>query len=99
MKIANAVPALVQQGFNEWTLVVHDASGNPVDGTITVSSTMPDHGHASPTLPTITPKGGGIYDLAEINLTMVGVWQIAITITSPTINDTVTFMFCVDGST
>ena len=79
------MPSVVQQGLNEWTVLVLDAGGNPVDGTLTITSLMPDHNHGSPTQATITPKGGGSYDVAGINLSMRGVWQVSLTITSPAI--------------
>jgi hypothetical protein len=99
VQIEAAIPAVVQQGLNEWTVLVHDESGNAVDGTLSVSSIMPDHNHGSPTLPTVTPKGSGTYDVAGINLSMRGVWQVTLSIAGASLNDTVTFTFCVDGST
>ncbi len=96
--IESGIPSVVQQGLNEWMVKITDATGNPVDGTVSVLSSMPDHGHSSPTLPTITPKGNGEYDIANINLSMRGVWTVTISIASPTVNDDATFTFCVDGS-
>lgn len=96
--IENATPQVVQQGLNEWTVSIKDSSGAPVDGTVSVLSSMPDHGHDSPTLPTITPKGNGEYDIANVNLSMRGVWTVTISIASPTLNDDATYTFCVDGS-
>jgi hypothetical protein len=96
--IMSASPSIVQEGLNEWTVTIKDSNGNPVDGTVSVLSSMPDHGHNSPTLPVITPQGNGQYDIAQINLSMRGVWTITISIASPTITDDTTFTFCVDGS-
>jgi hypothetical protein len=97
--IASATPSVVQQGLNEWTVGIHDTSGMPVDGTVTISPFMPDHGHGSPTPATITAMGGGQYDIAGINLSMEGVWTITIAVTSPSLTDSVAFTFCVDGTT
>ena len=96
--IESATPSVVQQGLNEWTVSIHDASGAPVDGTVTITPYMPDHGHGSPTLATITPKGGGDYDISGINLSMRGVWQITIAVQSATVSDSAVFTFCVDGA-
>jgi hypothetical protein len=97
-EIESATPSVVQQGLNEWTVAVHDSSGAPVDGALGEKAWMPDHGHGSPTLPTITAKGGGEYDVSGINLSMRGVWQITLSITSPTVSDAAVFTFCVDGA-
>lgn len=96
--IESGTPSVVQQGLNDWTVKITDASGTPIDGTVSVLSSMPDHGHNSPTLPTITPKGNGEYDIANINLSMRGVWTVTISIASASVNDDATFTFCVDGS-
>ena len=96
--IESGTPAVVQQGLNEWIVKITDASGNPADGTVTVVSSMPDHGHNSPTPATITDNGNGEYDIAGINLSMRGVWTITISIASASLDDSATFTFCVDGS-
>jgi len=96
--ITSANPSVVQQGLNDWIVAVHDTSGAPVDGTLTILPFMPDHGHGSPTNATITPQGGGVYDVSGINLSMRGVWQITLTIASSAVNDSAVFTFCVDGA-
>lgn len=97
--IASATPSAVQQGLNEWTVGIHDSGGMPVEGTVTLSPFMPNHGHGSPTPATITPLGGGQYDIAGINLSMEGVWTITMTVASPSLTESVAFTFCVDGTT
>ena len=89
----------MQQGLNDWNVRVHDASGTPITGTLTLASIMPDHGHGSPTVATITSNGDGTYAISGINLSMRGVWQITLTIASTSMNDSASFTFCVDGST
>ncbi len=96
--IVSATPSVVQQGLNEWTVSITNA-GAPVNGTVTINEVMPDHGHGSPTLATVTPTGNGQYDIAGINLSMRGVWTVTISVASPTLSDSVAFTFCVDGST
>jgi hypothetical protein len=98
ISIASATPTVVQQGLNDWTVAIHDPQGAPVDGTVTIAAFMPDHNHGSPTPATVTPQGNGQYDISGINLSMRGVWTITISVASPTINDSATFTFCVDGA-
>jgi hypothetical protein len=98
VRIVEATPAPVVQGLNDWTVVLEDPSGKPIDGaTLSVKPSMPDHGHGSPTLTQIAPLGGGRYKVTGINLAMRGVWLIPIVASGP-VNDQAAFTFCVDGS-
>jgi hypothetical protein len=99
VKILTATPAPVQQGLNDWVIELLDANGQPLDGaTIDVKPTMPDHGHGSPTVATVTPQGQGRYDLSNINLSMRGVWLVTLVVSSTQGGDQVSFTFCVDGT-
>ena len=93
-----ATPTGITQGTNEWTLLVATPTGTPLDGlALAVKPTMPDHGHGSSVVPTVTALGGGRYRVSELSLPMRGVWSIAIAATG-SVNDSATFTFCVDGS-
>jgi len=96
--ILSATPSTVQQGLNDWNVRVRDAGGTPIAGTLSITSVMPDHGHGSPTIATVTSNGDGTYAISGINLSMRGVWQITLTIASPQMNDSASFDFCVDGT-
>ena len=96
--ILAATPSVVQQGLNDWNVRVRDASGTPVVGSLSITSVMPDHGHGSPTIATVTANGDGTYAITGINLSMRGVWQVTLTIASPQMNDAASFDFCVDGT-
>lgn len=96
--ILSATPSAVSQGLNDWNVRVRDAGGTPIVGALTIASVMPDHGHGSPTVPTITANGDGTYAISGINLSMRGVWQVTLTIASSQMNDSASFDFCVDGS-
>ena len=96
--IMSATPSVVQQGLNDWNVRVRDAGGTPIAGALTITSVMPDHGHGSPTIATVTANGDGTYCISGINLSMRGVWQVTLTITSPQMNDSASFDFCVDGT-
>ena len=98
VRIVEATPSPVVQGLNDWTLVVEDPSGKPLDGaTLSIKATMPDHGHGSPTITQIAPLGSGRYRVTGINLAMRGVWLVPIVVTG-TVNDQASFTFCVDGT-
>jgi hypothetical protein len=77
------------QGLQEAQLVVTDTkSGAPVDGlSITVVPWMPAMGHGTSLLPTVLPKGGGVYEIDQLSLFMAGEWELRLTFTGPT-NDT-----------
>ena len=98
VRIVEATPASVVQGLNDWTLVLEDPSGKPLDGALlSVKPTMPDHGHGSPTITQIAPLGGGRYRVTGINLAMRGVWVVPVAVTGP-VADQASFTLCVDGS-
>lgn len=90
-------PAPPARGNDTWSLHVTNSSGTALPGlALSVSTLMPDHGHGSPTIPTITDKGGGDYTVTPLYLFMPGVWHIwFFTAAAPT--DTVDFFFCVQG--
>lgn len=98
VELTGATPSDIAQGTNEWTLLVTSPTGAPLDGlTLAVKPTMPDHGHGSSVVPTVTALGGGRYRASELSLPMRGVWSIAVQATG-SVNDSATFVFCVDGS-
>jgi len=99
MKVAlvSSTPAPPATHLNDWTLKVTDAGGTPLPSlTLNVGTLMPDHGHASPTTPTITNKGGGTYEIGQLNLFMPGVWHVWF-FTPGAPSDTADFFFCVQG--
>lgn len=95
--IMDAQPAPPGRGNNTWTIALKDGSGKALDGlTVTAKSCMPKHGHCATVVPTITPKGGGLYDLTPLDLYMPGYWQITIA-TTGAVTDQAVFDFCVEG--
>ena len=96
----DASPAPPAKGDNTWTLRVTDTSGAPLPGlTMEVGTWMPDHGHGSPIVPTVTEDGEpGTYVIDPLNFFMAGLWEITITLSDPSggaSTDTV-FRFCID---
>ncbi len=63
-------------------LTVTDAGGAPVDGlAVAVVPFMPSHGHGASVKPTVTPRGGGRYELTNVSLFMPGSWELRTTFT------------------
>jgi hypothetical protein len=99
VKLMEATPAPPAKQSNALTFVVTDAAGKPVDGaTLSVTPFMPDHGHGSSVKPTVTPMGGGTYDVANVYLPMPGLWRLTVTVQMPNVAaQDVAFSFCIDG--
>ncbi|MEO8800946.1 MAG: FixH family protein [Polyangiaceae bacterium] len=98
VKLTSIDPNPVFKGDNDWKVTVVDASGNAVVGaTITAKPFMPDHGHGSSIVPTVTEAGGGSYDVNHLNLFMPGIWQVTFAVTTAAgVHDAAVFTFCVD---
>ncbi|HEX7663059.1 MAG TPA: FixH family protein [Polyangiaceae bacterium] len=98
VKLTNIDPNPVYKGDNDWTISVVDASGAPVTAaTIKVTPFMPDHGHGSSIVPTVTEQSGGSYDVNHVNLFMPGIWQITFDVTTAAgVHDASVFTFCVN---
>lgn len=98
VKLVSADPAPPLRGMNTWQVQVQDGSGNPIDGaTVSVDLYMPDHGHSSPTTPTVTAQSNGAYEISNLNFFMPGVWRARFTVTRDTTTELVDFFFCVAG--
>jgi len=99
VKLMEATPAPPAKQSNALTFQLTDAAGKPVDdATLSVTPFMPDHGHGSSVKPTITPKGGGTYDVANVYLPMPGLWRLTVTVQLPNVAaQDVAFSFCIDG--
>ena len=97
--LEQSVPAPPIKGTNTWTLKVLDGSAQPVsDASLTVKPFMPDHGHGTSVVPQVAPAGDA-YTISNLYLFMAGLWQVTITVTTPsgTQNDAAVFSFCVEG--
>lgn len=93
-------PGPPTRGTNAWTIKVTDGAGAPMTGaSITVAPFMPDHGHPSSTVPTITPQTDGVYSIAQLVLFMPGVWRVTIGVSTGDAGpaETVAFFFCIAG--
>jgi hypothetical protein len=100
MSFVSANPAPPGEGENYWTLKVTDGSGAPLTGaTFDVKPWMPDHGHGSSIIPSMTPMSvPGEYDVGILEFFMPGIWQTTITEEGTTgAPEAVVFTFCVAG--
>ncbi len=81
-------------GKNNIDLIVHDKNDRDVVGaSLTVEAYMPDMGHGIDIEPVIVEKGGGLYQVKELPLTMPGHWQLIVTVQSETEKDRAVFDF------
>jgi len=101
VELMDSNPGPPIKGVNNWTVVITDAGGVPVDdATLAVTPFMPAHNHGSTVKAVVTPMAHGAYAIAPLYFFMSGVWQTTLDI-KPTgadaIADSVVFSFCVDG--
>src|SRR5438309_1568103 len=67
--LTQATPAPPARDINTWTVHAADASGQALPAlNMSVKTLMPDHGHGSPTVPTVTNQGGGNYKIDQLYL-------------------------------
>lgn len=71
------------RGMISARLIVTDrGSARAVDGlTLAVEPHMPSMGHGTATVPRVTPKGSGTYQVDDLDLFMAGRWELRIAIT------------------
>lgn len=86
------------RGTNAFTVQVTDGSGANVAGaTLTVTPTMPDHGHTT-TPPSVTANADGTYTISGLYFFMDGIWQISVLVaTDAGPVGTVALDFCIEG--
>ena len=58
---------------------------------------MPDMGHGTSIVPSMTSNGDGTYAVQPLYLFMAGVWSITFTRPASGISDSAAFFFCVEG--
>lgn len=81
-EIVTATPSPPQRGageagMNTWTTKLTLDGTKPADGSITVKTYMPEHGHGSPRVPEVTPNADGTYAVTGLYLFMAGLWEIS----------------------
>jgi hypothetical protein len=87
-------PAPPAVGENAFTLSIYEASGAPITGArVTVTPSMPSHGHGSDADPIVSEPGAGVYEVSNVMLQMMGVWQIDIEVETEAGLDLARFAF------
>ena len=99
--LLSSAPAPPALNDNTFVMQVTDPDGNAVAGDLSVALDMPDHGHSSPTLPTIAyDRATSSFTLDSMNLFMVGLWRLTFSfqpVSGSTADaDSAVFKFCVD---
>ena len=81
--------------IHAWVATVTDSDGKPVeDAKIAVNGGMPGHGHGLPTAPEMTEVlGPGVYKIDGVKFSMVGAWELRLTIEAPAGTDEAVFAF------
>jgi len=96
-QLMSSDPGPPLRGTNVWELKVLDSMGQPVSGaTLTVTPFMPEHGHGSSVVPTVSPDSDN-YKISNLYLFMPGLWRVTIGATAGQVTDSAAFTFCVAG--
>jgi hypothetical protein len=83
----------IRNGRNVADLRIRDSEGKPLEGAeIEVTPWMPEMGHGVPYVPTVTEKGGGLYNVV-FHFTMTGRWELKMAIRKGDVEDNVVFEF------
>lgn len=84
----------LQTGVNEIDLIIHDKNDEDVVGAeVTVTPWMPEMGHGVFERPSVTERGGGLYSVDNIILTMGGHWELRINVMKDNLEDSAVFDF------
>jgi len=97
-ELVNSMPGPPIKGTDTWMLKLLDHNNQPVTGAmLKVTPFMPDHGHGTSVVPTITPMGDS-YQISNLYLFMAGLWMVTIEVDASAAGaDTGVFYFCIPG--
>ena len=81
-------------GVNTIELIIHHGKGGDVPtADLTITPWMPGMGHGVMEKPQITERGGGLYSIENVVLSMTGHWQILVTVSKDGAEDSAVFDF------
>lgn len=84
----------LKMGVNTVEFIVHHGSGGDVaQAELTVTPWMPSMGHGVMQKPVVTERGGGLYSVENIVLSMTGHWQLQVKVAKDDKVDTAVFDF------
>jgi hypothetical protein len=85
---------VLKLGKNAIDLILHDSKDRDVVGaTLTVTPWMPDMGHGVSEKPVVEEKGGGLYKVNNVVISMSGRWELRITVAQDGTEDSTVFEF------
>jgi len=95
---SNPAPPAVDD--NRFVVAVSDADGNPLDGNLSVTLDMPEHGHSGIPPESRFDSEQKAFILEPLRLFMVGLWRFSFefeaTVAGAPVADSAVFEFCVD---
>ena len=84
----------LKMGVNTVEIIVHHAAGGDVaQAELKVTPWMPSMGHGVMQKPLVTERGGGLYTVSNIVLSMTGHWQLQVQVAKDDQEDTAVFDF------
>lgn len=84
----------LSMGVNTVEIIVHHATGGDVpQAELKVTPWMPSMGHGVMQKPVVTERGGGLYSVDNVVLSMTGHWQLQVKVTKDDKEDTAVFDF------
>ena len=97
--LLNSNPAPPAAETNVWSMKITNSTGaSQPNVTATVVPFMPDMGHGTSIVPSMTSNGDGTYTVQPLYLFMAGVWTITFTtVPASGPSDSAVFFFCVEG--
>jgi hypothetical protein len=102
-RITRSDPAPPAKGGNTFVVQLFDTLGAPAAANLGVDLIMPDHGHGTSVVPTITfDSATQSFTVTPLYLFMAGVWRIdlrahATGVDAGTVLDSASLFFCIEG--
>jgi hypothetical protein len=85
---------MLKVGMNSVDVIIHDSNDNDVMGAeVTVTPWMPEMGHGVKEVPKVTDRGGGLYSVENVEISMPGLWQLRVKVKKDGKEDTAVFEF------
>jgi hypothetical protein len=84
----------LKTGMNAVDVIVHDEDDADVmSAEITVTPWMPEMGHGVKEVPKVFERGGGLYSIENVEISMPGLWELRLKIKKGKVKDKVVFEF------
>jgi hypothetical protein len=102
-RLVSSDPAPPAKGSNTFVLQILDDTGARAPVSLSIDLKMPDHGHGTSVVPTVTfDSTTQSFSVTPLYLFMAGVWQIdfqahATAFDAGTLVDSASFFFCIEG--